>query len=145
MALANPDTDRIVDAIPLFELEETANMKDVDGDGPVGTEKVKGEHSEHDTKGADAKEKKQGDTNKVKFRHAFQLRTQPEGYNSGRQYIIQARTEEERHKIVNDLIKLSKIASDKFLAKSQFRKTQACPPHPVASLRVAVSVPELAT
>ena len=139
--MANPDTDKIVDAIPLFELEETANMKDADGDGPThsaGPEKAKGESvktvadSEHsEGKWPDTKEKKQGDTNKVKFRHAFQLRTKLEGYNSGRQYIVQARTEEERQKIVADLTKLSKIAIDKFLAKSQFRKTQACP----ASLR----------
>jgi hypothetical protein len=136
--LLNPDTDKIVDAIPLFELEEAANMKDAEGDGATGPEKSKGEngkvtadHSEHpETKGADVKEKKQGDTNKVKFRHAFQLRTQQEGYNSGRQYIIQARTEEERHKIVSDLARLSKIANDKFLAKSQFRKTQASAQHP---------------
>ena len=111
-------------------------MKDAEGDAHAGPEKAKGDQngrapaadqaSEHpETKGAEAKAKKQGDTNKVKFRHAFQLRTQSEGYNSGRQYIIQARTEEERHKIVADLSRLAKIANDKHLAKSQFRKTQA--------------------
>jgi hypothetical protein len=114
-------------------------MKDDESDGHGGAEKSRVDptksfidQSEHtDSKGGDLKDKKQGDSNKVKFRHAFQLRTQQEGYNSGRQYIIQARTEEERQKIVADLTKLSKIANDKFLAKSQFRKTQArAPPSP---------------
>ena len=108
-------------------------MKDDDSDSQNKTELAKpvGDPSEHpDGKGGETKDKKQGDTNKVKFRHAFQLRTKPDGYNSGRQYIIQARTEEERQKIVADLTKLSKIAIDKFLAKSQFRKTQARPAPP---------------
>jgi hypothetical protein len=133
IAFSNPGSDKIVDAIPLFELEETSKMKDDDSETNGNSEKSKAEvskssadHSEHpELKGGEIKDKKQGDTNKVKFRHAFQLRTQSEGYNSGRQYIIQARTEEERQKIVSDIIKLSKIANDKFLAKSQFRKTQA--------------------
>ncbi len=136
VGFSNPGSDKIVDAIPLFELEETAKMKDDDSDTHGGVEKVKMEsvknpvdHSEHpEAKGGEIKDKKQGDTNKVKFRHAFQLRTKHDGYNSGRQYIIQARTEEERQKIVSDLTKLAKIANDKFLAKSQFRKTQARPP-----------------
>jgi hypothetical protein len=137
VAFSNPGSDKIVDAIPLFELEETAKMKDDDSDASGVNEKSKAEiaksqadHSEHPEKGGEVKDKKQGDSNKVKFRHAFQLRTQAEGYNSGRQYIIQARTEEERLKIVSDLTKLSKIANDKFLAKSQFRKTQASTQHP---------------
>ncbi len=130
IAFSNPDTDRdkLLDAIPLFELEETANMKDDESEGHTSERMSKGDtsksamdFSEHH---GPEKDKKQGDSNKVKFRHSFQLRTKPEGYNSGRQYIIQARSEEERQKIVKDLTKLSKIAIDKFLAKSQFRKTQ---------------------
>jgi hypothetical protein len=115
-----------LDAIPLFELDETANMKDDESDGHTSERMSKGESSKSsmDLSEHPEKDKKQGDSNKVKFRHSFQLRTKPEGYNSGRQYIIQARSEEERQKIVKELTKLSKIAIDKFLAKSQFRKTQ---------------------
>lgn len=124
-------------------------MKDADGDEPSGPEKAKGliggsltdnlmrgvaNSEQPEITGSEVKEKKQGDTNKVKFRHAFQLHTQPEGYNSGRQYIIQARTEEERQKLVTDLTKFAKIANEKFLAKSQFRKIQVRSNMPTLSL-----------
>ena len=101
-------------------------MKDDEADGHSTDRMSKGETSKSGIDATDhpEKDKKQGDTNKVKFRHSFQLRTQPEGYNSGRQYIVQARSEEERQKIVADLAKFSKMAIDKHLAKSQFRKTQ---------------------
>ncbi len=127
IAFSNPDTDRdkLLDAIPLFELEETANMKDDETEG--NSERMgRGDANKSGVDVSDhpEKDKKQGDTNKVKFRHSFQLRTKPDGYNSGRQYIIQARSDEERQKIITDLNKLSKIAIDKFLAKSQFRKIQ---------------------
>ena len=103
-------------------------MKDDETEGHSTERMGKGENSKSgmDVTDHPEKDKKQGDTNKVKFRHSFQLRTKSDGYNSGRQYIIQARSDEERQKIATDLIKLSKIAIDKHLAKSQFRKTQAC-------------------
>ncbi len=69
-------------------------------------------------------EKKSGDSNKVLFRNAIQIHTKPEGYNSGRQYVIKARDEAECQKIVQELNRLSKIATDKFLAKSNFDKAQ---------------------
>ncbi len=105
---------------------ETVYMKDDETDGHSTDRMSKGDTSKSSSDVTDhpEKDKKQGDSNKVKFRHSFQMRTMPEGYNSGRQYIIQARSDEERQKIVADLTKLSKIAIDKHLAKSQFRKTQ---------------------
>ena len=75
----------------------------------------------------DSQEKKSGDSNKVKFRNALQIHTKDDGYNSGRQYIIQARSEEERKRLVEQLSRLSKVARDKFLAKSLFTKAQASP------------------
>ncbi len=69
--------------------------------------------------------KKPGDSNKVKFKNAIQLHTKSDGYNSGRQYIVQAGNEDELRLMVQELTKLSKAASDKFLAKSQLDKMQA--------------------
>jgi hypothetical protein len=71
--------------------------------------------------------KKPGDSNKVKFKNALQLHTKSDGYNSGRQYIIQAGNDEELRQMVQEITKLSKAASDKFLAKSQLDKMQANP------------------
>ena len=78
-----------------------------------------------DIKPPDAKEKKNGKTNKMMFTFSFQLRTSTEGYNSGRQYIIQAHSDLERQKLVAQIKQLSKVSTDKFLAKSQFMKAQA--------------------
>jgi hypothetical protein len=70
-------------------------------------------------------QKKPGDSNHVKFRNALQIHTKYDGYNSGRQYIIQTRSEEECDRIVDQLTKLSKTAAEQLLAKSQFVKAQA--------------------
>jgi hypothetical protein len=73
----------------------------------------------------DQANKKPGDSNKVKFKNALQLHTKSDGYNSGRQYIVQAGNDDELRRMVQDLTKLSKAASDKYLAKSQLDKMQA--------------------
>ncbi len=71
------------------------------------------DEDESDSKSVKASktQKKSGDSNKVKFRHAVQLctKTDGDGYNSGRQYIIQARNEQEHKTIIKDL---TRFASD---------------------------------
>ena len=107
VALANPDSEELEDAIPMFELHEIRNMTNADYNGQPGTA--------------------QGDTNEIRLRHAFVLCSMADGYNSGRKYIMQARTEEECIAIIDDLKKISNLAIDKFLGKTQFCKMQALP------------------
>mmetsp|Transcript_52361 Transcript_52361/g.109235 ORF Transcript_52361/g.109235 Transcript_52361/m.109235 type:complete len:514 (-) Transcript_52361:54-1595(-) len=129
IAFALPGSLKIVDAIPLFELVEVVNMSDTD---VVHTSpSIDEEESDSKSVKVNRTQKKSGDSNKVKFRHAVQLctKTEGDGYNSGRQYIIQARNEQEHKKIIKDLTRLSKLATDKFLAKSQFEKAQEITRH----------------
>ena len=109
--------------------------RDTRSDEHSSTEKLKRESNKvgadpEQLKNKHAGDKKTGDSNKVKFQHALQLHTKPDGYNSGRQYIIQAHTDAECQKLLSDLTRLSKIALDKFLAKSRFEKAQARPRMP---------------
>jgi hypothetical protein len=109
IAFALPGSLKIVDAIPLFELVEVVNMSDTD----VAQKSHSIDEDESDSKSVKASktQKKSGDSNKVKFRHAVQLctKTDGDGYNSGRQYIIQARNEQEHKTIIKDL---TRFASD---------------------------------
>ena len=82
---------------------------------------------------SDAKSKKTGNTNKLKFSFSFQLRTTLEGYNSGRQYIIQAGSDEESQALVTNIRRLAKVSRENYLAKSKFLKAQVpplCSSHP---------------
>ena len=142
---ALPDSENRIDAIPLFEVVEVASMQDggAKSDDHSSSGKVQRDNSkmmEDDPSKKPSTEKKSGDSNKVMFRNALQIHTKPDGYNSGRQYVIQARSEEERQKIVQDLTKLSKVATDKFLAKTHFDKAQASPARTWAKLMSLVLV-----
>jgi len=130
--LLHPDSERIIDAIPLFELEDATFMQEASKEAGAKTESVSTRRESVESKletidgnASDVKEKKSGKSNKILFNHAFQLRTSPEGYNSGRQYIIQAHSDAECHSLVELIIGSAKVATEKFLAKSRFLKAQA--------------------
>jgi hypothetical protein len=120
IAVAQAGSDEIIDAIPLFEVEEVINMNFLDS--PADAKLAKGARppAEEDT----SKTKKCGDSNKVKFRNSIQIRTCLDGYNSGRKYYFQTDSDEKCSTLVDDLNRLSKIALEKFLAKSRFIKAQ---------------------
>jgi hypothetical protein len=120
-----PSSDSVIDAIPLFEVEEVVKM--TEDEGRLDDSIYSGGSFKKEKLSPEGPEKKSGDSNKVKFRNALQIQTKADGFNSGRQYIIQARSEEERKTVVENLTKLFKTATDKFLAKSQFAKAQASP------------------
>jgi hypothetical protein len=119
-----PGTSKIMDAIPLFEVEDVIIMN---GD-KSRSDSMKAENSKN--KGAVDKndepvvEKKCGDTNKVKFLNSLQIHTTENGYNSGRQYIVQAKSSTQIHTLAEELKKLSKLATERHLAKSRFVKAQ---------------------
>ena len=78
-----------------------------------------------DNKSSDLKSRKNGKSNKLRFIYSFQIRTTTEGYNSGRQYIIQANSDAECQALVVQIRRLAKMSREKFLAKSRFLKAQA--------------------
>ena len=141
--LSHPQTTKIVDAIPLFELEEIFFMHDDSKDSATNVDETPKNHSADTRDGSfkdklsDAKSKKTGNTNKLKFSFSFQLRTTLEGYNSGRQYIIQAGSDEESQALVTNIRRLAKVSRENYLAKSKFLKAQVpplCCTHPLCSI-----------
>ncbi len=65
-----------------------------------------------------------GDSNKMKYRHALQIRTDTDGYNSGRTYYLQASSDEQCADLVGQLTKQVKVARKKALARTRFQKSQ---------------------
>ena len=129
--ISQPNSTRIVDAIPLFEVEEIFFMHDDSSDFSKAEDISKKDIVEtkmdvSDGKIPDAKPRKSGKSNKLKFNNSFQLRTITEGYNSGRQYIIQANSDAESQALVLQIRKMARVSREKFLAKSKFLKAQAC-------------------
>ena len=130
IAFTLPSSNSVSDAIPLFEVEEVVTMNE--DEGRADESSMSGKLSKkgsvkmlsEEEKLSEAHEKKPGDSNKVKFRNALQIHTKSDGYNSGRQYIIQARSSEESRSIADQLGKLSRAATEIFLAKSRFTKAQ---------------------
>ena len=103
-------------------------MQDASKEGTFkGEDFSKKDHADPSAHHADPKEKKTGKTNQIKFHHSFQLRTLPEGYNSGRQYIIQSNSEVECQELVEKIRQLAKVSTELYLAKSRFLKAQASP------------------
>ncbi len=58
----------------------------------------------------------------VSVDNALQIQTTPEGYNSGRKYLLQTETEAERDRYVHDLKRLVKHASKELI--SSFKRKQ---------------------
>jgi hypothetical protein len=124
--LAEPESEKIVDAIPLYQVEEVVDMNFLDFERPNG--KKKNDRPQYsfvlDETGESETEKKCGDSNKVKFKNTVQIRTIQDGYNSGRKYYIQARSEAECQEIAGNLKKYAAHELEKFLAKTRFEKAQ---------------------
>ena len=129
--MSQPNSSKVVDAIPLFELEEIFFMHNdfkeslMNMDDVANNDAAETRVNAIDGKPSDSKPKKNAKSNKLKFINSFQIRTITEGYNSGRQYIIQANSDLESRSLVKQIRKLAKISRDNFLAKSQFLKAQA--------------------
>jgi hypothetical protein len=64
-------------------------------------------------------------TTKSEFaKKTFQIETTEEGYNAGRIYIIQMKSEKDFGTVVDDLTRLCKIARDKAEARTKFKRIQ---------------------
>ncbi len=57
-------------------------------------------------------------------KNVFEIETEPEGYNSGRIYQIQAASAEDFRCLLEDLTKLASAAREEAEAKSRFKKSQ---------------------
>ena len=110
IAFSNVNDDSVLDIVPLHEVinvRDTTLQNEIMGDAD----------SEFDgTSDSDADET-------IK-KNIFEIETNPEGYNSGRVYQIQAASAHDFRKIFNDLTKLASTAREEAEAKSRFKKSQ---------------------
>jgi hypothetical protein len=117
--------EQVIDAIPLFEIEEIGpgNGENLGGadDGYSSQKK-----SEVDKKGHSAPRQSTmvADSTKVKFRNSFQIRTQLDGYNSGRSYYLKAATAEECAEVMDKLKAMANTAKKLKDAKTRFQESR---------------------
>ncbi len=61
----------------------------------------------------------------IDFTHAFQIRTDKNGQNSGRKYVIRADSDQQADLIVSELNNLSRIAAEQAAARSRWGRVQS--------------------
>ena len=64
------------------------------------------------------------DSAQTRFRHALQLKTVEEGYNSGRTYYLQAASEDQCLAVCESIAQLARLAREELAARSRFGRFQ---------------------
>ena len=105
IAFAAVGKDILLDAIPLSEVISIDLMKDDHSDE---------QHHLHNSYEA-----------AIDFTHAFQIRTQKNGQNAGRKYVIRADSDLQADMIVSELNQLYRIAAEQAEARSRWGKVQS--------------------
>ncbi len=106
IAFAAVDEDMLLDAIPLSEVISIDLMKDLDQSD---------EHQHHLHNSYEAA---------IDFTHAFQIRTQKDGQNAGRKYVLRAETDEQAAMFVSELNHLSRVAAEEAMARTKWERIQ---------------------
>lgn len=103
--------DEVVDSIKLHEIK---NIKDTSARVQTGQMNIDPENENS----------KMSNTKSENAKKMFQIETSEEGYNAGRVYTIQLKSETDFNAIINDLSRFCKIARDKAEARTRFKRTQ---------------------
>jgi hypothetical protein len=114
LVFARSTDDEVVEVIQLNEIKDIKDNSARDQTGHMNlAQESENPASAHTTKGESANAKK-----------TFLIETSEDGYNAGRMYILQVKTEKDFKAIIEDLTRLCKIAREKAEARSKFKKTQ---------------------
>ncbi len=109
LVLARSSDDEVVDVVQLHEVK---SIKDHSAQAQIGQMRV-------------TPETENGVNSEwVHSKKTFQIETSEDGYNAGRMYTIQVKSEVDFKHVVADLIRLSTIAREKAEARSKFKKKQ---------------------
>ena len=68
---------------------------------------------------------KSADSSQTRFQYALQLKTIPDGFNSGRTYNLQAASDEQCRTVCESILRLSRRAREEAAATSSIRRAQA--------------------
>jgi hypothetical protein len=113
LVFARSTDDEVVDVIQLHEIKNIKDNSARDQTGQMNLAPESENSASANTKGETANLKK-----------TFLIETSEDGYNAGRVYIIQVKTEKDFGTVMEDLTRLCKIAREKAEARSKFKKTQ---------------------
>ena len=127
LAKVNDEKEQVIDAIPLYEIEEigAAQISDV-----LHREESAMHHGNSSTEFRKMSTIRNGsggivlDSNKVKFKNSFEIKTLVHGFNSGRKYFFKATNEEQCADLMKNLSEMVKAAIKKKEAKTRFQESQ---------------------
>jgi hypothetical protein len=110
LVFTRPGSDELADIAPLKEiLNVTGTEKELEVD-PFDSS-------------PDKRPEEVGDDTDV-AQYTLEIRTLPDGYNSGRVFKIRVLSEKKKRTVIEDLTRLSTIEREKFEAKSKYKKSQ---------------------
>ena len=110
IAFANANEDGVLDIVPLHEV---MNVRDT----TLQNEIMADEDSEFEGTTP-------SDDDQTEVKNVFEIETNPEGYNSGRVYQIQAESAQDFRTLFDNLTKLASVAREEAEAKTRFKKSQ---------------------
>ena len=109
------DEEVVIDVIPIVEIVEVNKVSD-------------GEENTNSSSELQIEKKtmsKPQMANVTVNQYRLQIVTDPDGYNSGRKYVLRASSDEACEQLIKDLTALSKIEKKKAERRSKFQRTQA--------------------
>ena len=113
IAFANVEEESAFDSIPLCEI---SSIEQVNNEARRSDPSQQPQQSRPQSKSADSSQ--------TRFLHALQIKTDPEGHNSGRTYYLQANSSEQCSAVCKSLSVCSRRARKAQLAKTRLRQYQ---------------------
>ena len=110
ISFANVGENAAFDTIPLAEVSSVEQINQEPREGYMGLQSVEGPKS--------------ADSAKTLFRNALQLKTDADGYNSGRTYYLQASSAEQCGAVCASLVLLARRARKAVVAGTRMRRLQ---------------------
>ena len=111
LAFSRASDEEVVDNIKLHEVKQIRSIS-------------AGEQTGHSNLAPGNETCKPSSAESESAKNIFQIETTEDGYNAGRTYKIQMKSEKDFGAAVDDLAKLCRIARDKAESKSKFKKIQ---------------------
>jgi hypothetical protein len=106
----------VFDSIPLAEIASTQQVNEANRSEPLAPS-APSQHRQSSIKSADSSQ--------TRFQHALQLKTIPDGFNSGRTYYLQAASDEQCRAVCESISRLARRAREEAAATSRIRRAQA--------------------
>ena len=121
LAFANVDEDSAFDAIPLAEVVSVQQINEPPrDDGAAAPTAVVPSAAAQ----AASRHPKSADSAQTRFRHALQLKTVPDGFNSGRTYYLQAASDAQCRAVCDSIALHSRRARKAVIAGTRLRRIQ---------------------